>query len=609
MRQVTLNSPVSTEEFDIGDQIEIDTGSSLVYRNISEIELNNNNIVAFTLDQNVTTNSVNNITVVSITKGGYLLMQKSVEGAVSDSTSNVLSIRPFTETVFNTAQKDIDFTVYGADILPAFKIHANVGSVTRASGIYYSFAAKSNDLSPIIINSGGSGLTPIFSTANYDYNPTNNMFPAKVSSVGTNGKASYYETYDQNGNVKEWLESTSLQGVVQQEYVAGGSYATSGEYLRGMDSVAATGYYADVGFRIASLTNIVDGANISDLDFSFRNITHTNNIADNRSFKINGADESLSNLGVVDQNYRIGAYEITNRQYSIFLNSVATGLNDPVTLDLYYPEMSGVLGGIEKLTSNVSAEYIIKDNMDTKPVNFVSYVNTLRFVNWLENGAPTGIDPINANNIINQGAYEILLDGDNNYRIDTNRNRKYFLPSLDQWYKAAYFEYQDSVVVSGSPVVTINTDTPHIVATEKTSNISTDAPKQLLANLTVSGWLVVDKIIVRDGTVSSSLADIGFEPDVGDDDDVSVPVQNTTGSVLVPPARTSPGGSSSSTYWSNSTSSPRPDGVFGRTNPPLPPNGDGTEDPASCTDPDLITANNVPFWCDPNGRLKGPFFY
>lgn len=613
LRQVTLNSPVSTEEFDIGDQIEIDTGSSLIYRNISDIELNNNNIVAFTLDQNVTTNSVNDITVVSITKGGYLLMQKNVDGAVSDSTSNILSIRPLTETVFNTAQKDINFTVYGSDILPAFKVHANVGSVTRASGIYYSFATRDNNISPIIINSGGSGLTPIFSTANYDYNPTNNMFPAQVSSVGTNGKASYYGTYDQNGNVKEWLESTSLQGVVQQEYVAGGSYATSGDYLRGMNGVAATGYYDDVGFRIASLSNIVDNSNISNLAFSFRNITHVNNIADTRSFKVNGADESLNNLGVVDKNYRIGAYEITNEQYAIFLNSVATGLNDPITSDLYYHEMSGVLGGIEKSTSNTSVQYLVKDNMDSKPVNFVNYINSLRFINWLENGAPTGIDPVNANNIINQGAYEILLDGDNNYRIDTNRNRKYFLPSLDQWYKAAYFEYQDSVVVSGSPVVTINTDIPHIVATEKTSSLSalsTDSsnpPKQLLANLTVSGWLVVDKIIVRDGTVRSSLTDIGFDPDIGDDDDISA--QNTTGSSLIPPTRTSPSGSSSSTYWSNSTSSPHPGGVFGRTNPPLPPNGDGTEDPASCTDPDLIAANNIPFWCDPNGKLKGPYFY
>lgn len=608
LRQVTLISPVSTDEFSIGDQIEIDTGSSLIYRNIIDIELSNNNITAFTLDQNVTTNTVNNITVVSITKGGYLLMQKSVTGAVSDSTSNLLSIRPFTSTVFNTAQKDIDFTIYGRDILPAFKVHANKGSVTRSSGIYYSFATKDNNISPIIINSGGSGLTPIFSTANFDYNTTNNMFPAKVSSVGTNGKASYYGTYDQNGNVKEWLESTSLYGVIQQQYAAGGSYNTTSGLLRGMDSLPATGAYPDVGFRIASLTNIIDNSRISNLNFSFRNVTHTNNIADNRSFNINGANEVLNNLGVVNKNYRIGAYEITNNQYVSFLNSVATGLNDPITSGLYHPDMSGVYGGINRSTSDVLAQYSIKNNMGNKPVNFINYINSLKFINWLENGAPSSIDPINVNEIINQGAYEILLDGDRNYRVDTNRNRKYFLPSLDQWYKAAYFEYKDSVVISGSPVVTINTDTPHLVAKEKISTLSTDSTntqKQIIANLTVSGWLVVDKIIVRDGTVRSSLSDIGFDPDV-DNTDQGFSGQSST---LVPPTRTSPSGSSSSTYWNNSTSSPYPGGVAGRTSPPLPPDGDGTENEADCTDPDLIANNNVPFWCAPNGRLKGPSFY
>jgi len=606
LRQVTLNSSVSSEEFSIGDQVEINTGSTLIYRNISNIELSNNNIVAFTLDQNVTTDSVDDITVVSITKGGYLLMQKSVSGAVSDSTSNILSIRPFTETVFNTNKKDIDFTIYGQDILPAFKVHANKGSVTRASGIYYSFATRENDISSIIINSGGSGLTNIFSTANFNYNPNNNIFAAKASTVGTNGKSSYYGTYDQNGNLKEWLESSSLQDVAQQQYVAGGSYETAKENLRGINSISATGFYGDVGFRIASLTNIVDNTNISNLNFNFRNITHNNNISDVRSLKINEVDESLNNLGVVNKSYRIGAYEITNSQYASFLNSVATGLNDPITSDLYYPDMSGILGGINKSTSNISATYTVKNNMGNKPVNYVNYINSLRFINWLENGAPTSIDPINANNIINQGAYEILLDGDNNYRIDTNRNRKYFLPSLNQWHKAAYFEYKESVVISGSPLVTINTDTPYIVATEKvsSSSLSTESPKQVLANLTVSGWLVVDKIIVRDGTIRSNLNDIGFDPDLNSD----ISTQNNTSSI-VPPTRTSPSGSASSTFWNNSTSIPYPGGVVGRTSPPLPPDGDGTENETSCTNADLIASNNVPFWCGQNGRLRGPYFY
>jgi hypothetical protein len=178
--------------------------------------------------------------------------------------------------------------------------------------------------------------------------------------------------------------------------------------------------------------------------------------------------------------------------------------------------------------------------------------------------------------------------------------------------KRFYFEYKDSIVVSGSPIVTINTDTPHIVATEKVSGVplSTNTPKQVLANLTVSGWLVVDKIIVRDGTVRSSFSDIGFDPEPeaeNNNDDAAS--QSSGGSDFVPPTRTSPSGSSSSTYWNNSTSSPYAGGVTGRVSPPLPPDGDGTENASDCTDSDLIAANNIPFWCAPSGRLNGPFFY
>lgn len=610
LKQITFDAAVPSEEYSIGDQVEITTDSGLIYRVVVNIDYNNNAIVGLIVDQNVTTNTVNNVSLVSITKGGYLVMQKSVTGAVSDSTSNILSIKPNRETVFNTAQKDIDFTVYGTDIKPALKIHANIGSVTRGSGIYYSYATKENSLSSIIVNSGGSGISNNFSTANYNYNINNNLFPAKVSSVGTNGRNSYYGTYDQNGNVKEWLESVTLKGVAQQQYAAGGSYSTSLSNLRGIQTLDASGFYNDVGFRVASLTNIVDSVNISNLDLGFLNIANPNNIADTGSIKIIGSDgasstnESFSNLGVVDKNYRISTYEITNSQYSSFLNSVATGLNDPITSGLYHPDMSGVLGGINLASSNILNQYTVKNNMENKPVNFVSYINSLRFINWLENGAPSTIDPNNANSIINQGAYEILLDGDNNYYIDTNKNRKYFLPSLNQWHKAAYFEYKDSVLFSGSPVVTINTDTPYVVAVEKPSGTVTN-PQRILADLTVSGWLVVDKIIVRDGTIRSSLSDIGFDPDLDSTETQAQALNNST----VPPTRDSTGGSASDTFWKNRTSQIRTDGVYGAVAPPLPPDGDGTETESSCTDPDLIASNNIPFWCRENGRSIGPYFY
>jgi hypothetical protein len=622
LKQVTFDEPVPSDEFGIGDQVEIQTDTGLIYRNISNIEYVSSEITALTLNQNVTTNSVNNISLLSITKGGYLLIQKYIDGATSDSTSNILSSRPFTDTIFNTNKKDIDFIVYGTDVQPAFKVHANLGSVTRPSGQYYSFATKENTIDPIVINYAGSGLSNSFSSANYDYDVNINQFPAKLSSVGSNGKSSYYGTYDQNGNVREWIESESskqgtLEKLIQQRCV-GGSYLSSKNNLRSLDIIYATGYYNDVGFRIASLSNIVDHPNVSGLNLNFRLVSNTNNIADTGTISINGSNSTFFNLGVVDRNYRIGAYEVTNSDYTKFLNAVATTIGDTNEIfasGLYNSQMSGVLGGINKYSSNVANEYIVKNNMGNKPVNYVNYINSLKYINWLENGAPTGLAPDSVNNIINQGAYEILLDGNNTYNIITNKNRKYFLPSLNEWHKAAYFEYKDSVFISGSPVVSINTDTPHVVATEKvsTSNVS---PKRILADLTVSGWLVVDKIIVRDGTIRSSLDGIGFEPDTGDSVDGGTGGGGTGGGgtggdtggggTTAPPVYTVVG---ENIYWTNSTARPRADGVFGTISPPLPPNGDGTETTADCENEILINSNNLPYWCQENGRLRGPYFY
>jgi hypothetical protein len=614
LKQVVFDPVVPAEEFSIGDQIEIQTDNIFIYRTIENIVFADNNISQLLLDQNVTSEITSNITIKSITKGGYLLIQKNVSGAVSDSTSNILSVRPNTETVFNTAQKDINFTVYGTDIKPALKVHANVGSVTRASGIYHIFATREDTINPILINSVGAGISNTFSTANYAYNPTDNLFSARVSNVGSNGKSSYYGTYDQNGNVKEWLESESLEELTQQRYVAGGSFDTlvtsDSIGLRSIESLIASNSYNNVGFRVASLTNISD--NLSAINLSFINITNPNNIADTSSILMNNSLTTLDNLGVVDKNYRICVNEITNNQYMTFLNSIATGVNDPVTSGLYDPGMSGTFGGIDKLSGDISVSYSIKNNMTNKPVNFVSYINSLRFINWLENGAPSNIDPNNADEIINQGAYQILLAG-SNYYISTNKNRKYFLPSLNQWHKAAYFEYKESVLVSGSPVVTIGTEDPYIVATEKLADIGglsteiTQNPRQTLANLTVSGWLVVDKIVVRDGTLRSRLPD-GFEdPENPDSEDEDFGSEQSVGSGLSPPPT---GESKKNTYWNpSSTVMPRLDGVYGEKTPPLIPDGTEEMSDLSCDDDELIANNNVPFWCEPNGKEKGPRFY
>lgn len=144
----------------------------------------------------------------------------------------------------------------------------------------------------------------------------------------------------------------------------------------------------------------------------------------------NAAD--TTGFGAVNYEYRIGTYEVTNAQYAAFLNAKAA--SDP--LELYNTIMGGIAyGGITRSGSPGSYTYATKPDMADKPVNFVSWYDSIRFVNWLHNGQGTGDTET--------GAYT-LLGGtptpSNGPTIARNSGATWFLPSEDEWYKAAYHQ-------------------------------------------------------------------------------------------------------------------------------------------------------------------------
>jgi formylglycine-generating enzyme required for sulfatase activity len=137
--------------------------------------------------------------------------------------------------------------------------------------------------------------------------------------------------------------------------------------------------------------------------------------------------------GAVAYTYRIGKYEVTNGQYVEFLNCVdPTGAN---ALGLYNSLMADhELGGIDFGSGAPNGiKYAIKPSYGNFPVVFVSWYDAIRFTNWLHNGKGAG-DTEN-------GAYA-LLGGTptptNAATITRNDNAIWWLPSRDEWYKAAY---------------------------------------------------------------------------------------------------------------------------------------------------------------------------
>ncbi len=133
--------------------------------------------------------------------------------------------------------------------------------------------------------------------------------------------------------------------------------------------------------------------------------------------------------GGVNYEYQIGKYEVTAGQYTEFLNAVAA----TDTYGLYNTNMWSHAYGckIQRIGSEESYTYSVASDWVNRPVNFVSWYDSLRFSNWLHNGQPTGIQD---DTTTEDGAYDMSLSSS----VVRKSGAKIWLPSEDEWYKAAY---------------------------------------------------------------------------------------------------------------------------------------------------------------------------
>ena len=130
-------------------------------------------------------------------------------------------------------------------------------------------------------------------------------------------------------------------------------------------------------------------------------------------------------FGAVDYAYNIGTYEVTAGQYTEFLNAVAA----TDTYGLYNTNMwSSSLGcKIERSSSSGSYTYGVAADRADRPVNYVSFWDAARFANWLHNGQGSGDTE--------SGAY---INIDNQSTFARQPGAMWFIPTEDEWYKAAY---------------------------------------------------------------------------------------------------------------------------------------------------------------------------
>jgi hypothetical protein len=248
--------------------------------------------------------------------------------------------------------------------------------------------------------------SPGANSANY-----NNIL-GSISTIGTNGGPSYYGTYDQSGNIREFAGGYS--GIWNSLYL-NGSLIVGGSFSSGSSAIARPQWSSiqntndydysanDIGFRLCS-RNLPSNSFISKYLSYFTYITDT--IATLPS-------DFVSVGGNIEYAYYISKYPVTNNQYVEFLNFItANSSTDIVTRDgLYSPSMNIIREG-----SSGNYTYRPQTSYGNKPLVGVSVLNAARFCNFVTN---LTYEIIN----YSSGAYDIdqyitLINQDNSYYIN-----------------------------------------------------------------------------------------------------------------------------------------------------------------------------------------------
>lgn len=157
------------------------------------------------------------------------------------------------------------------------------------------------------------------------------------------------------------------------------------------------------------------------------------------------AKDPQTGFGSVTYDYKIGKYDVTIEQYAAFLNAKADIPPNDVIRDLWSEDMddpnekpgkliartgNGVAGDPHVYTVEISPHWGAESGR--RPICWVNWFAAARFANWLHNGALRTSDT-------ESGAYT-LVKFKNAGIVRRNADARWWIPSEDEWYKAAYYD-------------------------------------------------------------------------------------------------------------------------------------------------------------------------
>lgn len=153
-----------------------------------------------------------------------------------------------------------------------------------------------------------------------------------------------------------------------------------------------------------------------------------------------GNANDSTGFGGVSYTYHIGTYEVTNAQYTAFLNAVAA--TDTHALYNTLMETSFYGTGITRSGTSGNYSYSTIPGAEDRPVNYVSFWAAARFANWLTNGQPVGAQGVGTTEtgVYNLGGVTNPVNTSISRDATAWANGGVAIASQNEWYKAAYYD-------------------------------------------------------------------------------------------------------------------------------------------------------------------------
>ncbi len=244
--------------------------------------------------------------------------------------------------------------------------------------------------------------------------------PFLTSVYAFTNSAGPYRTYDMGGNVFEWVDASRVGLDTDLQVVRGGAWGKSfgaaalqSTYRGVINNFSET---SAIGFRVAMQPQHIT--------LSWVEVGDAGNPAD-----------AATGHGAVADVFRIGKYPITAEQFCLFLNGVA-GSSDPYGLYNSWMRDDLINGSIICTPFAGHFYYSVKAGRKKFPINYVSWFDAARFCNWIHNQCREGNED---DSTTENGAYA-LHGRCNGALVPLNENAQCYLPTEDQWYKAAYYD-------------------------------------------------------------------------------------------------------------------------------------------------------------------------